>query len=268
MHARSYNTKQQLLHAMLLRCRIAMETHFSWDHEGEWNRDRTKQKVHGSRQTTYRTAVQIRIQSSIAGGHSTGAGTLRIFAWEEARSHCVFLLLFISEDLCILWIKILGSFAARPAPSPSPVSSLVLHLPATGPARLPRGCRLPSCRLWRTGTEGGAHGHPFFLPPSPAPRGRAAAGPGDAATAAAAPRALSACPGRGASAKHTAAKSSHSRVCIHTYIYICICTQMYVCVCLYISGLTGIQPLLLCFRSTHSSLLNPKWFNQNDVYPT
>lgn len=48
MHARSYNTKQQLLHAKLLRCRIAMETHFSWDHQGEWNRDRTTQKVHES----------------------------------------------------------------------------------------------------------------------------------------------------------------------------------------------------------------------------
>lgn len=81
MHARSYNTKQQLLHAMLLRCRIALETHFSWDHEGEPNRDRTTQKVHESQQTTYRAAVQIWIPSQIAGGHSTGAGTLRIFAW-------------------------------------------------------------------------------------------------------------------------------------------------------------------------------------------
>lgn len=35
MHAMSYNTKQWLLHAILLRCSMGMETHFSWDHGGE-----------------------------------------------------------------------------------------------------------------------------------------------------------------------------------------------------------------------------------------
>lgn len=35
MHTGSYNTKQLLLHTILLRCSMGMETHFSWDHEGE-----------------------------------------------------------------------------------------------------------------------------------------------------------------------------------------------------------------------------------------
>lgn len=35
-----------------------METHFSWDCEGEWDQDKNMQKVHKSRQTTYRTAFQ------------------------------------------------------------------------------------------------------------------------------------------------------------------------------------------------------------------
>lgn len=141
----------------------------------------------------------------------------------------------------------------------SPVSSLVLHLPATSPAQPPRSCLLGFCRTQRVWGRGAGRDGTFF---SPAPGRPAAAGPAAAVPPplrgrwAAPPARPRCCP------RSTWQSKPFTGERVYAYIHTNIC--VYVC----ILRLTGIQPLLLCCCSTHSSLLNPKWFNQNDVYPT
>lgn len=108
----------------------------------------------------------------------------------------------------------------------SPVSSLVLHLPATSPAQPPRSCLLGFCRTQRVWGRGAGRDGTFFSPRSGAsgcrwPRSRGSA---------AAPRALSGSPGPAPvlPAEHMAVKTIHwrARICIYTHKYMCVCMYL------------------------------------------
>lgn len=220
---------------MLLICRVVVGTHFSTkgSETDPGTRRRCANLDHHPAELPPINEFQAKDRQSVR-----LLGLWSIFASWEAHGHCFFLLLFIPEDLCILWIKGPGSFAAPPSP---PARSPALFLALCSICRLPPRC-LPGPRDWGPGTGRGDPRPPSGT--SPAPGTQPCTGlPEHTGT------------------KTCATESRHTHT--HKYIYISIW--------MFRSPAPAGDPApsaVFLLTLTPSSLLKPKWFNQTDVYPT